>query len=169
MNHVWQRSRSKGRARLVLLALADMANDDGECWPGKSNLAAKCNMDLRNVLLIINKLQADGELSIVHRRSGKISLPNRYRIHMGTGDQEIGSDLLIGSDQEIVGGTINRSWGSDQEIVGGSDQEIVGGTIRRSPDPLKNPLKESLSDPESDPPTENAIQKMLRERREQSE
>ena len=34
MNAVWNLSKQSGSALLVLLALADRADDDGFCWPG---------------------------------------------------------------------------------------------------------------------------------------
>lgn len=41
MNRVWASSRQKGNNRLMLLAIADHANDDGLAWPGIQTLAAK--------------------------------------------------------------------------------------------------------------------------------
>ena len=47
MNACWQSSRARGTDLLVLLALADIANDDGECWPSIAHLARKCRIDER--------------------------------------------------------------------------------------------------------------------------
>ena len=35
---VWQRSKAKGPARLVLLALADHADEEGRAWPSAARL-----------------------------------------------------------------------------------------------------------------------------------
>lgn len=46
---VWQRSKAKGPARLVLLALADHADEEGRAWPSAARLARYTLMDVRNV------------------------------------------------------------------------------------------------------------------------
>lgn len=43
--------------KLVLLALADHANDDGRCWPGQEHLANKCCMLRENVNRILKSLE----------------------------------------------------------------------------------------------------------------
>ncbi len=73
---VWERSRSKGTARLVLLALAERANRAGECYPGVDDLARRARVDRRNVQKAIRQLVELGELS-VDRQGGR--LPNRSR------------------------------------------------------------------------------------------
>jgi hypothetical protein len=39
MSRVWQYSALKGTERLALVALADCANDEGECFPSLSTVA----------------------------------------------------------------------------------------------------------------------------------
>ncbi len=46
--------------KLVLLTLADYANDDGDCWPSIKSLAEKCSMHQRNVIKHLNKLVTIG-------------------------------------------------------------------------------------------------------------
>ena len=72
---------------LVLLKLADWADDDGECWPSISTIAQKCRLkDERHVKRIIHETleQELGEV-VVLRNEGKSSSrgglrSNRYRI-----------------------------------------------------------------------------------------
>ena len=59
----------QGNEKLVLLALADRANDDGECWPGYASLADKCSMSERNVMRIVAKLKECGLLTIEQRKN----------------------------------------------------------------------------------------------------
>lgn len=48
--------------KLVLLKLADMANDEGVCWPSNAKIAAQCGVDLRSVRRITARLEARGLL-----------------------------------------------------------------------------------------------------------
>jgi hypothetical protein len=49
--------------KLVLLALADCANDEGHCWPGMTTLKKKCSKSDRTVQLAIKMLCAKGHLT----------------------------------------------------------------------------------------------------------
>jgi Helix-turn-helix domain len=67
MTEVWESSSTKGGARLVLLALADYANDEGYCHPGVERLAVKSALTERNVQFILRDLEARGELLTLQR------------------------------------------------------------------------------------------------------
>ena len=47
MNYVWEHSDQKGTSLLLLLAIADHANDDGICWPSVARLAHKARTTKR--------------------------------------------------------------------------------------------------------------------------
>ena len=64
--------------KMVLLALADRANDDGECWPGQAELADKCSMSPRNVIRMIEWLEERGALRSERRQTGNARKSNRY-------------------------------------------------------------------------------------------
>lgn len=49
--------------KIVLLALADCANDEGLCWPSMATLAAKCSKSDRTVQAAIKSLVASGHMS----------------------------------------------------------------------------------------------------------
>jgi hypothetical protein len=63
MNAVWKQSRSDGRARLVLLAIADHQGEIG-AWPSISTLARMVNSSERSVQRDIQYLQSIGELTV---------------------------------------------------------------------------------------------------------
>ena len=63
MNAVWKQSRSDGRARLVLLAIADHQGEIG-AWPSIATLAKMVNASERSVQRDIQYLQAIGELKV---------------------------------------------------------------------------------------------------------
>lgn len=53
--------------KLVLLALADNANDDGECWPSIGTIADKTALSERTVHYAIKRLAQSGHLLIKNR------------------------------------------------------------------------------------------------------
>lgn len=56
--------------KIVLLSLADNANDNGHCWPSMATIAKRAGMTQRGAQLIVQRLEAKGHL---HRQqvSGK--------------------------------------------------------------------------------------------------
>lgn len=75
MSCVWELPLRAGE-KLVLLALADFANDAGECWPDIQRIANKSGKSERSIYRIIAKLENDG---IVSRQSGGgRGKPNHY-------------------------------------------------------------------------------------------
>ena len=68
MSKVWEESRQSGSALLMLLAIADHANDDGVCWPSIATLAAKARVQERQARNLIAHLAEAGELQIQHGR-----------------------------------------------------------------------------------------------------
>jgi hypothetical protein len=78
MTAVWEHSSQSGNSLLLLLALADFANDGGICWPSVETLATKARVSDRTVQRMIQKLIAEGELEIVEKGGGRRS--HRYRV-----------------------------------------------------------------------------------------
>lgn len=78
MTVVWERSRHAGTDLLMLLALADFSDDNGNSYPAVSTLASKCRMGVRNANYILKVLQASGELQVRANEGPKGT--NRYRI-----------------------------------------------------------------------------------------
>lgn len=64
MSRVWQNSRQEGGSLLVLLALADFANDSGAAYPKISVLAHKARLSEASIHRILRDLCAAGELSV---------------------------------------------------------------------------------------------------------
>ena len=49
--------------KIVLLALADRADDEGHCWPGIASLSKKCGLSERSVQRSIQSLVEAGHLT----------------------------------------------------------------------------------------------------------
>ncbi len=82
MSYVWQTSQEHGTSLLMLLALADYANDSGKCWPGVKALAQKCRISERNARFLIRQLEDDGVIRTdIHAGTfGNGGRTNRYTI-----------------------------------------------------------------------------------------
>lgn len=84
MSFVWKNSKQKGAGLLLMLAIADNATDEGDCFPGIARLAQKVRSDERNVKRMIGKLEESGEL-LVFKEAGiqtDHGWTNLYRIVM---------------------------------------------------------------------------------------
>jgi hypothetical protein len=97
LNAVWDHSASKGSARLILLAMADEANDEGLLTAYRrsySHLASKANTDPSTVRRAVQQLVALGEVAVLKEGTGreqadyKLTLPgigeSRQDAHPGS-------------------------------------------------------------------------------------
>ncbi len=64
MSKVWQNSGASGTKLLLLLAIADFADDAGRAYPGVETLAKKSRMSERNTRYALKALVQSGELDI---------------------------------------------------------------------------------------------------------
>lgn len=99
MTAVWEHSKHKGGALLLMLSLADRANDEGYCWPGLPDLGKRCRVSRPTV----NKYTIRAELSkelLVNRRPGKV---NKYLV-------------VTGIDQKAIPTLVEKyfKWGADE-------------------------------------------------------
>jgi hypothetical protein len=76
MTAVWDREDLSSTQKLVLLSLADWANDEGLCWPSIDRLAIKTSMAGRSVQRIIRDLESMGFV----KRDEVLGKGNRYWI-----------------------------------------------------------------------------------------
>lgn len=71
--------------KLVLVKLADNANDQGECWPSYGHIARECEMGRSTVKAHIKALEEAGFLKIKHRRTGDMNQSNVYQLTLSQG------------------------------------------------------------------------------------
>jgi hypothetical protein len=69
--------------KLVLLALADCANDEGHCWPGLTNLARKTGKSRRSLIDTIHALEKAEHIS----RDVRVGKGVNYTIHPRASEQ----------------------------------------------------------------------------------
>lgn len=77
---VWQHSKNGGNALLMMLAIADFADDRGYAYPSVNTLAAKCRVKPRAANYTLAQLQESGELSVQYGKGPKGT--NVYRIKL---------------------------------------------------------------------------------------
>jgi hypothetical protein len=75
---VWRESESRNGARLVMLAIADRADEDGRAWPSVEDIAERTRLSRRAVQKGVAELIGLGELEV--DQGGGRARANRYRI-----------------------------------------------------------------------------------------
>lgn len=75
------------REKMVLMMLADRANDEGVCWPSTTTLAKASGMSRSTAELALRKLESMGAITTRHRTDGGVNLSNLYTVNMGWGAQ----------------------------------------------------------------------------------
>ncbi|HHF3391645.1 TPA: helix-turn-helix domain-containing protein [Haemophilus influenzae] len=91
--------------KLVLLKLADNANDDGICFPSYQYIADKCEMTRRSAISHIEYLIKMGLVSKKERKNKDGSISNLYFLHLEQGSENIS----LGSENFALGGSENIS------------------------------------------------------------
>lgn len=107
---VWRTDIGPATKRLVLLALADAANEDGTCWPSVGLLMERTGAGKTAVVAALGELEADGVLSKKRRRQQSTvyvvdadALSTRIRKVQnpeGSESETLGSRTFEGSDPE---------------------------------------------------------------------
>lgn len=98
--------------KLVLLKLADNANDDGICFPSYQYIADKCEMTRRSAISHIEYLIKMGLVSKKERKNKDGSISNLYFLHLEQGSENFalgGENISLGSEIFALGGSENIS------------------------------------------------------------
>ena len=80
MSRVWDDAPVEGSELLLMLALADSANDEGVCWPSQETLSRKTRINKRHVQRLLSRLAAAGMIEVSPRFAGGSQTSNSYRI-----------------------------------------------------------------------------------------
>ena len=87
MNWAWSLTLSP-RAKLVLMSLADAADDQGVCWPSIPTVARKCCLSKRTIQRTLQDLVNGGWLQVEPRfRKDGSRTSNSYRLALEGGDR----------------------------------------------------------------------------------
>lgn len=88
--------------KLVLLKLADNANDKGECWPSYQHIAEACETSRRSVIAHIDTLRMLGFVQKVCRSGEKGNSSNVYILTLGGADASLPSELFAPDGGERI-------------------------------------------------------------------
>lgn len=115
--------------KLVLLKLADNANDDGICWPSAARIASDTELSRDSVKRHIKGLECDSIISVRRRVKDGVNLPSVYE--------------LIGLHAAAQG------WGHSAPTRGnqhpGVGAESTQGGCIMHPEPFTEPTKEAAA------------------------
>lgn len=134
--------------KLVLIKLADNANDKGECWPSYQHIADQCEIGRSTVKNHIRALEDMGMLRREFRRNGELNQSNlfyltldnpvRNRIESVNSDDTPGQDMPEGVGQEMTGG------GAPDDRGGGApDDPITSHSFEPVIEPKETPVADA--------------------------
>ena len=143
LSRVWKTSKAHLGERLVLLALADFANDAGEAWPSVETLAKKSNLSERKTRYALRRLEQTGEIKTLRNKGPKGC--NVYKITAAETEEEGGANFAGG--QSLQGGNLQHE-GGNLEHKGGANF---------APNPSIEPSKEPSLTPQVASAPSNSI------------
>lgn len=126
--------------KLVLLKLADNANDQGECWPAVQYIAEQCEISKRSAQNHIQQLVKDGLLRIEERKAENgLNRSNIYHLVLG----EYGANAApYGANPAPMGAS----------AAGGRVQELHPEPV--SLEPVNEPIPPNPQGDDADAPVE---------------
>jgi hypothetical protein len=121
---VLDRSRHAGSHLLMLVVLAEYADDGGLSYPAVSSLAKRCRTSVRNAGYLLKALHDSGELAIQPNAGPRGT--NRYRIALGVLQQQPaeGVQLALGS---AAGAALQPFAGEGLQSVSGEGVQAAAG------------------------------------------
>ncbi|MEK9498227.1 helix-turn-helix domain-containing protein [Photorhabdus sp. P32] len=82
--------------KLVLIKLADNANDQGECWPSVAYIAEQCEISERSVQNHIKQLVKDNIVNVEERKTKNgLNQSNVYLLHLDNSSNKYGASLAL--------------------------------------------------------------------------
>lgn len=95
MTQLWDNADPElsGSRLVIMLCLADHANDDGECWPSIDRLAKRSRLHRQNVMVHLKELEAAGYIT-VKRVEGR---HNSYVVRTTSNETVTGNAIVTGN------------------------------------------------------------------------
>ncbi len=154
MSRVWDESTHTGSALLMLLAIADHANDEGICWPSVDTLAAKARVQTRQAQNLIAQLEQSGEL-VVERGKGRKNT-SIYVVKIG-GKGAIQRDIDYAEKVQSSAEKVQSGAKKVQSSAGKGAIAIAPDPSEPSIEPSLEPLGQTAAEPPAPSPAAAAV------------
>ncbi|EAW5373858.1 helix-turn-helix domain-containing protein [Salmonella enterica subsp. enterica serovar Bovismorbificans] len=102
--------------KLVLIKLADNANDEGECWPSYQHIADQCEVSRSTVKSHIRALEDMGLLKREFRRKGELNQSNVFYLTLDNAQQIPPESGGAGADLGGGAGAAPRTYHSFEPV-----------------------------------------------------
>ena len=127
--------------KLVLIKLADHANDKGICWPSHDHIAEQCEMSKRTVIRHIEELEKQGLIKVVQRkREGEAF--NKTNLYYLSLDDSANLSLSNQNDSDILS--------NDSDILS-NDSDNLSQTIVTQCHPNQSLITSHKTEPVKEP------------------
>ncbi|MER5094891.1 helix-turn-helix domain-containing protein, partial [Morganella morganii] len=133
--------------KLVLVKLADNANDQGESWPSVPYIAEQCEMSERSVQNHINALVEMGLVRIESRKSANgLNQSNIYHLRLNAAVVSGESPAPYGANPAGVSGANGSGTGAADSPGGATGSDSGAGAAPRiSNDPVIDPDNKNIN------------------------
>ncbi|MFK3922129.1 helix-turn-helix domain-containing protein [Pseudomonas fulva] len=118
--------------KLVLIKLADNANDMGECWPSYQHIADQCEIGRSTVKVHIRELEKSGLLRREFRRKGELNQSNVFHLALNGG-----------AAHALGGGAADNPPGAGDNPGGGAG---AAPRTSHSFEPVTEPVEQTVAD-----------------------
>ncbi|EAO1458898.1 helix-turn-helix domain-containing protein [Salmonella enterica] len=102
--------------KLVLIKLADNANDEGECWPSYQHIADQCEVSRSTAKSHIRALEDMGLLKREFRRKGELNQSNVFYLTLDNAQQIPPESGGAGADLGCGAGAAPRTYHSFEPV-----------------------------------------------------
>lgn len=125
MAWAWEQATASSGEKLVLLALADHANDDGQCWPGMERIGQKCGMGKRQVSNHVQRLIEAGLLGTTRRcRDDHKYSTYLYQLNLTSS----GSGVPLGQQQQSSTGPAEAEFRAEPSVENRKDEPSLSSS-----------------------------------------
>jgi hypothetical protein len=144
---VWERSEAEGADRLVLLALADFADENGNCFGSWGKLEQKTRLSRSTIARCLRRLQDSGDLLMVekgHRRiAGNGAEATVWRIAGLTSEMGVKLTPVSSCDPSSV--TMTPKWCHDDTPTVRNIKKHIGGDTPAILSPSHPPSEDDIA------------------------
>lgn len=110
--------------KLILIKLADHANDAGECWPSVQHIADQCEASKSSIKSHLKILEKEGYLKKIHRKKGSLNQSNIYILNLS----DNGSNFNPSRSNSAPLSRSNADLGRSNSNLGRSNADLGGGS-----------------------------------------